>query len=786
MLWITIAYILGVIFASWATLAAAQWTGLAMLCGSPFVLLRIPEVKKRIAFRPHAYCFILPFFFFLGAARYQAVQPKADAFHLLFYNDRQYELLVTGWLYEPPDYRDTYTNLKIQAEYIDTGSGDLPVSGLLLVRVPPNVEYEYGERIRARGELKTPPENEDFSYREYLAREGVHSYMSKGSATKLPGEGGSWLWKNIYSLKKKLIHNTYQIFSDPEASLLSGILFGVDTGLTRQLQTAFKDTGTSHIIAISGFNISIIAGMFFFLFKRLTNERLGILLAIAGVIFYTLLVGADAAVVRAALMGIASLLARLIGRRNSGLNGLAAAVFFMSFFINPLYIWDVGFQLSAFATLGLILYAEPFSAFTANILSRFIREESGGIIRFINENVMLTFAAQLTTIPIMAYHFKRISLVSFIVNPLILPVQPIVMIFSGMAVFISLLIFPLGQLLAWLAWPFPAYTIRMVELFEKVPHGVLILGKVPFWSVALFYAALLGLTFNWSVLRERFNALGSHLRTLGLTASIGFLFICAILLFSGAANSGDGQLHITFLDVGSSNAVLIQTPEGRNILINGGESASGLSDELGRRLPWYSRKLDWLIIASADENDLSALPRVVERYKPDHVLWSGNIQGSFSAQTLDKYFAQEGIPVTRAEAGQKLELGETSFIEIQASGPRGGVIFIQYGNFRALLPVGLNDGYYESIEYGNTLGPLDVLLLADSGYAPANPPDLLENTTPRLVVLSVAAGDPDGLPSREVLEQLDGYSLLRTDRNGWISVITDGLEMRVQAERNSE
>jgi beta-lactamase superfamily II metal-dependent hydrolase len=80
---------------------------------------------------------------------------------------------------------------------------------------------------------------------------------------------------------------------------------------------------------------------------------------------------------------------------------------------------------------------------------------------------------------------------------------------------------------------------------------------------------------------------------------------------------------------------------------------------------------------------------------------------------------------------------------------------------------------------------VDVLLLADSGYAPSNPPDLIENLNPKLVILSVAAGDPDGLPSDDVLEMLDGYSLLRTDRNGWISVSTDGFEMRVEAERGS-
>ncbi len=110
-------------------------------------------------------------------------------------------------------------------------------------------------------------------------------------------------------------------------------------------------------------------------------------------------------------------------------------------------------------------------------------------------------------------------------------------------------------------------------------------------------------------------------------------------------------------------------------------------------------------------------------------------------------------------------------------------MLIEYGNFRALLPIGLSDGMLEELEFGNVIGPVDVLLLADSGYAPSNPPDILENVNPQLVVLSVAAGDPQGLPDPLVLESLDGYSVLRTDRSGWITVITDGNEMRVEVER---
>ncbi|HET7142984.1 MAG TPA: ComEC/Rec2 family competence protein, partial [Anaerolineales bacterium] len=650
LLWVSLSFITGIVISSLFSFSANLWFGIGLALIFIVILARIPRFSanpiSRFLFRLQPLSFILPIFLFFGAWRYQAAQQNINAFHVAFYNDRDYEMLVTGTLAKPPDYRDTYTNLRINVEAVDSGSGDLPVSGLLLVRVPIHETYEYGERVRLRGNLKTPPENEEFSYRDYLAREGIYSYMSIAEVTVLPGNDGISFYTAVYALKEKLLQNTYRLFNDPEASLLAGILFGVDTGLTRDLQNAFKNTGTAHIIAISGFNIAIIAGAFYSLFKNIFGERRGAVFAILGVVLYTVLVGAEAAVVRAAVMGCVALIARLLGRRQMALNTLLVVAAGMCF-VNPFFVWDVGFQLSFFATLGLILYAEPFSNFVNGLISRYSKSDTSALTRIINDNILLTFAAQLTTIPIMAYHFKRISLISFVANPFILPVQPAVMIASGLAVFTSLVIYPLGQLMAWIAWPFATYTIRIVELFDSVPHGIIYLGDSSIWLVTSFYIALFSVTYNWPRLKEMFFASSSRLRTVALTGALAFLFICTILLWRASATTGDGQLHITFLDVGSADAVLIQTPEGRNILINGGARTTELSNELGRRLPFFSRKLDWLIIASTQEGQLAALPRVMERYPPENVLWSGNAQASFSAQALDKFFADEGIPVSR-------------------------------------------------------------------------------------------------------------------------------------------
>lgn len=783
--WLSLAFLAGIIFDSQVSVGYDIWIILAGI----FILFalrpRKPAQLLHLSTQTYLVIVLSLVSFCMGGWRYQINLPKIDAFHIAWYNDREYDVLVTGTLAEPPDYRDSYTNLRLEVESVDSGSGDLPVQGLLLARVFPNETYMYGERLRLRGKLVTPPENEEFSYRDYLARQGIHAYMPQTEVTRLPGNGGNPIRRAIYTFRDKALENIYLIFPDPEASLLSGILLGVDTGLPQDLQQAFKDTGTAHIIAISGFNIAIIAGLFFALFSRLLGQLRGSVLAILGIALYTILVGADPAVVRAALMGGIALTVRQLGRRNDGLNALMLSAVIMAAF-NPNIPWDVGFQLSFFATLGLILYAEPFQNWAVRTISRYTTPGAAQQIAApISEYFLLTLAAQLTTLPIMAYQFKRISLISLIANPFVLPVQPAVMIVGGAAVILSLVWLPLGAIAAFAAWPFIAYTIRLVELFARLPNGVIVLGDFSLWLVILFYVAL----FTWTLARHRVRQLfygeQPNLPTIPTMTIATVLTVLVMVTWRGVFTIPDGNLHLTFLNVGSADAILIETPSGRHVLVNGGPSASLLSDGLGRRLSPFNRQLDWLVIASTQENQLSGLPRIVERIPPSHVLWAGNVEASFSARTLDEWFIDNNIPVTKAETNSDLDLGDGAILHILNVNSLGAVLMLEWNEFRALLPVGINFNVQEDLNYGKDIGGTSLLLIADSGYAPITPPIWISNLNPQLAILSVSAGDPDGLPNEKTLEALKDYPLLRTDYDGWIDVSTDGTQMWVTVEKQS-
>jgi competence protein ComEC len=259
--------------------------------------------------------------------------------------------------------------------------------------------------------------------------------------------------------------------------------------------------------------------------------------------------------------------------------------------------------------------------------------------------------------------------------------------------------------------------------------------------------------------------------------------ILAVVIWRTALTVPDGRLHLTIVDVGSGDALLIQTPTGRNLLVDGGPSPSKLSDGLGRRLPITHRQLDFLVVAAAGDGQIDALPRTLERFPPQNVLWAGPTAGTHTARELRKVLAESKTPVIPVLAGHVLELGEGARLQVLSAGSRGAVLLLEWEDFRALLPVGLNFESMEELQNDPDIEPVAVLLLVESGYAPLNTLEWIDRWNPQLVVLSVAADDRDGLPNPETLEAVTGYSLLRTDLNGWIHLSTDGEQMWVEVER---
>ena len=711
----------------------------------------------------------------LGGWRMAAALPTHTPRDLAYYNDRGTVQLI-GTVVDAPDPRDTTTNLTVRVDQLRplaaaaTQVRSLEVSGKVLVQVPPGEDWAYGDRLRITGELEMPYDSRDFSYQDYLARQGVGSLMSYASVTRLGSDYGNPIRAALYDLREKGFTTLHALFASPESDLLAGILLGRDQGLSPQLEEAFQQTGTTHIIAISGFNIAILAGLFTGITTRLLGRKWGPWLALVGISGYTILVGADAAVVRAAIMGGMGVFGGMFGRRQNGLNSLGMATLVMML-LDPNIPWDVGFQLSVAATLGLVLYAQPMEEwFLGVLINRMDEEKAQRLIGPIAEFFLFTIVAQMMTLPIMAYHFGGVSWIALIANPLILPVQSLVMILGGLAMLGGMILPGLGRMLAVLAAPFVTYTIRVVTLLARLPGGELTLPKFNVLWLVLFYGLLFFLTLIPRPQQKA--ALQKVLRPeLGLLVMAGLV----ILTWSRVLGAPDGRLHLTLLD--EEGTILIESPAGNTVLIGGGKRPSALNQRLGEMLPAGQLRLDVLVAGSAYRDDLNALTGSLIDHPVDLALWGVDPETNQTTATVYTTLEEMGSRIVPLEAGQSLQLDEGIQLDVLWVGERGAVLWLTWDNFSALLPTGKVEEHWLTVPNAP-----DVVLLPDNLAAEDLPLEQVNAWQPAVILLPLAETDLPLHGDHPLLSLLADYPILDTYTHGWIEVSTDGETLWVNGE----
>ncbi|MCL4258150.1 MAG: ComEC/Rec2 family competence protein [Anaerolineales bacterium] len=766
LLWISLAFVLGIVAAAGLALAP---TNLWLALGSLAVLVMIVGWRKldRLA-RLGALASLL---LCVGALRYQAAQPVVSADTLIYYNETESSVTIWGTLSRPPVYRYTYIELWVDVEQIDLGEGQQSISGQMLARTSLGERWAYGDYVKLTGRLRTPGDTADDSYRLYLARQGVHSLMPFASAQRLAAGGGGGLQAALHTFRARGVDELHRLYPDPVASLLAGILLGDESGISQTLKEDFNDTATRHIVAISGFNISIIAGLALAFFARWFGKRKGLWLAAVCIVVYTLLVGAQASVMRAAIMGLVVLGSQVTGREQHSLNTLAFTAALMAL-INPLVLWDVGFQLSFSATLGLLIYAQPLQAWaSAQLEQRLPAAWAARIKGPLYEYVLLTLAAQLLTLPLLLHHFGRLSLVALPANILILPLQPAILIFGGLSLLAGLVIPVLGQLLALVAWPLALLTIRIVEWLASPSWAAYQVGVFSMAMVLAYYAA---------VLAASLAPVRNAVRSLQLRPALPAVALAAVafgawgLVFSAPS----GRLAITLLNV-PGEALLVRTPTGRNLLINGGASAVELSSQLGQHLPPFARQLDWLLVLGERAQQTNGLQSGVEHLHIAQVAWAHQWPPAAFTQLLTNLEAA-GMTTHELAAGQVMDLGEGAQLQVVGIGPRGATVLISWHNFQALLPLGLDADQLAQFEQQSIQG-IDIILLADGGYAPLNPAGWLAALDAQTYWLA-----NDGQMQHEQLTALQGRTLLQTSELGWLRAETDGYTLWLSAERSAE
>ena len=554
---------------------------------------------------------------------------------------------------------------------------------------------------------------------------------------------------------------------------------------------------------LHGSNVALIVVLLLGVSRRLVG-RWAVLVALVGIMAYTVLVGAEASVLRAALMGGLVVVAAGVGRRTSALVSLAVACWLM-LLVNPQTIDDVGFQLSATATLGLILFAPVLTAWLS---ARWPRVQGGlfnhEVIRPSNLGTLLramvvdggvmTVAASVLTLPLVAYHFQRVSLLGIFANLLIVPVQPLFLVAGTGGVLGGLAgLAWLAQGLLWVAGLGLSWTLQLVNWAARLPGVSWETGPLGVGGLLTIYA-LIAVAYGAPKRKARLNLAGLHPNRITSLAGLGGLALFAVLVWGAVWSLPDGRLHVYFLDIGQGDGIFVQTPSGRQLLIDGGAGRERLLTQLGAVMPWWDRSLDLLLVTHPDRDHMGAQVTVPERYAVDAVLETPATAQDTDAELWRAAVAASGAASSIQYDGGWVDLGDGVALWVlwppaspvtgdDASNENSMVTKLVYGDFSVLLTG--DAGMPSEARWLATEVPLTatVLKVGHHGSAHSTSPGLVAAVDPQWAVIQVGADNTYGHPTQEALDALAGRIILRNDEDGLIHFATDGRAVWLETER---
>lgn len=508
-----------------------------------------------------------------GGFRFPSTLSPVDEHCLCFYNDRG-TVEVKGMVAEEPDIRHGYCLLKFSASEIAIDGETKEVAGTALIRVPRYPLYRYGDVLEMTGKLATPPQFPDFDYRNYLAGQGIYSVVYYPRIEVLEtGQGFNPLqW--IHLLREYLSVSLARALPEPQGSLAQGILLGLRGNIPDALHQAFSRTGTAHLLAISGLHVGIIAAMLLsfgiLVFGR--QRSIYIWLALAIIWLYVLLIGMRPPIMRAAIMGSLFLVAEYLGRQRSAIIALAfdAAVMVG---IQPNILWSVSFQLSFTAMAGLALLFPHFQAWARKGIAAVLGDREALVTT--GSIIVDVFAAGLAAVvavwPLIAYNFGIVSLVTLPATFFSLPALPFIIVTAALVAFAGLLSLLAAQVLGWLAWLFLSYLILVVRAFDALPYSSVEVTAVAAWHVWIYYVVLAGFLAVLNHRRQLADFSSQLTRRTKSTAEavpgprsslsakwlVPPLLVVVILVWSMVLTMPGDKLHVSFLDVGQGDAVLL-------------------------------------------------------------------------------------------------------------------------------------------------------------------------------------------------------------------------------------
>ncbi|MHB1132088.1 MAG: ComEC/Rec2 family competence protein [Chloroflexota bacterium] len=697
-----------------------------------------------------------------------ALEPPGEG-HVALLNGQ--DVSLRGVVQGPPTIERGGLRYLLAVEEATSPDGQSRRHGLVRVVASRFPDVREGDILAVEGRLEAPPQYDAFAYRDYLARQDVHSLLLYPRFIVLASPGAQGPWAMLSEWRASLAATLARALPEPQSALAASLLVG-DTGrLPEDVIAAFRLTGTGHILAVSGWQVSIVIGLLTGLAGALLRWRtVRFAVVAAGVLLYASLAGGTPGVARAALMAGVALMALQLGRPRDSLIGLAVACVALTAF-RPQSLLDVGLQLSAVATLGIVVL-------TPRLQSAFRWAPP-----WLATTTATTFAAQIAVWPITVVDFGLFSPVGLLVNLLAVPLVPAALEWSALTALLGLVWAPLGVAAGWVAWLFLSPLLWLVEAAARFDYVSLNVPRLPQLLPLIYYGLLFLMLEGGRSVAPVLARTGSLLppvpRRLVLSVGAGL----AVVLGGALGATREQTWRVSVLDVGQGDAILLQSPSGYRILVDGGPDGVALTNTLDRRLPHWDKTLDLVVLTHAHDDHLGGLIDVLGSHSVRQVLQGpAPPQPSPSYKRWSEQLQSRAIPSHEARTGQAVALEDGARLVVRYAGEAWDgspedlndtslVVCLEVGTVAFYLLGDAGPDAQRALLHQGLPSTFNLLKVPHHGAAGSLDGEFVRALAPAAVFLAVGQSNRFGHPAADTLSQLGSVPVYRTDLHGSLEVV---------------
>lgn len=626
---------------------------------------------------------------------------------------------------------------------------------ILYFKKEKNSKFKIGDKINIFGEYSIPDVSRNyggFNYRYYL-----NSIETYGTIKVKKYDLISNKTKNIiYMLQNSITENLNKLLSKNQAGILNGMLIGETNGISDKVIDDFKNSGITHLLAVSGSNIVLVIVISKFIFSKIFGKKHSWVFIISFIIFFVCVSGASPSVVRAALMAILEILAGLLIKKSNSINNLFLSALII-LLINPVSIINVGFILSFAGTIGILLLSEQIS----KKLKKYIK------IDMLLENLSVTLSAQIILFPIMAYFFNSISLISLITNLLVLPISSILTVMGLMLFVLSTIYFPLAKLISIPLKYLINYIMIIAKACSKLSFLNITVSTPSVFEIILYY------TIVWMIINRKKVVLKR-----GIVCVVVFL----IIMVKVHDIIPKKYIEVSSVDVGQGDCFFIKTSRDKKILIDGGGSETSDYD-VGKNvlLPYLldrrCKKIDLIFISHAHADHIDGIMTVIEKLKVRKVMIGVQNLNDEKIKKLYEICKKRDVEIKTIMAGESIKIDDLFFdILYPARSVKDNnvnnlslVIKLRYGS-KSMLFTGDIETHGEDKIDANIKA--DILKVAHHGSNTSTSEKFLKRVSPQISIISVAKNNVYGHPNKAVVERIKRFSdkLYMTKDSGEINI----------------